>query len=207
MKKLFALSILCFLSTFVSSQTQWDYLGGYPIEMNSAIDACVYFDFESNGSNEIKIVHGINAGCYITTNTDIPVYMPTHVVQGVNFWSDCNIQDTSKWHSDTAYIHKNGIQLDYGSHVLPFKYENKFGYFVLKLDPASDTLKVRGYVFQINPENFECYELSPTLGIEELDLKSGKFEDYNLIGQKVDEYHSGLTIRVFESGYSIKIYK
>ncbi len=206
MKSILLLFTLIYLSGF--SQLQWDYLGGFPVEMDSQIDACIYLDFEQNGSNEVKIVHGINGGCYFTTDTDIPIYAPTHNINSkTEFWSDCDISDTSCWVSDTAYIRKNGEQLSVGSHVLPFKYGDKFGYFVLKLDAGSDTLKIRGYVFQIDPKDFECYQLPSTAGIKELNLNSGKFKDYNMIGQEVNEYHSGLTIRVFESGHSTKVYK
>lgn len=140
------------------SQTQWDYLGGLPIEMNSTLASCMYFDFEQNGSNEVKIVHGIDVGCYFTSCTNVQAYTPTHAKteDKAPFWSDCTA-DLSGWTSDTAYISKNESRLDNGSHVLPFKYGNKYGFFVLKLDAGSEILKVRGYVFLINPKNFNCY--------------------------------------------------
>lgn len=204
MNKLFSLSILCFLSTFSISQTQWDYLGGLPVNMKSEVDACLLLDFEQNGSNEIKIVHGENAGCYFTSNTDIHIYAPT---DDKGFWSDCNNSNLTGWTSDTAWIQKNGVRLSEGSHVLPFLYEDKYGFLVLKLTSGSDTLKVRGYMFLIDPNEFECYNLAQQLGLTEDNLISEEFEDYNLLGQKVDEYHSGLTIRLYQSGYTIKIYK
>lgn len=200
------------LTTASFSQTQFDYLpdGGMPIVMNSAVEACFFFNFDGDptGTNELKIVHGLNAGCYLASATGIPIYAPTQNVNGVKFWSDCEGSFSRRWNSDTAWIQKNGTALTPGSHVLPFTYDNKFGFFVLKLSAGSDTLIVRGHQFNILPEYFECYNLESTAGIEEHTNKfTGRFTDFNLMGQLVDEYYTGLTIRVFENGSTKKIYR
>lgn len=200
------------LATVGFSQTQYDYLpgGGMPVVMNSTVEACFFFNFDGDptGTNEIKIVHGLNAGCYLASATGTPIYAPTHNVNGVDLWSDCEGSFSRRWNSDTAWIQKNGTAIMPGSHVLPFTYGNKFGFFVLKLSAGSDTLIVRGYQFNILPEDFKCYNLEATARIEEhINKFTGTFTDFNLMGQLVDEYHTGLTIRVYEDGSTQKIYR
>lgn len=206
-----ALSV-CSLTTTSTAQTQYDYLpgGGMPIVMNSAVEACFFFNFDGDptGINELKIVHGLNAGCYLASATGIPIYAPTNNVNGVDLWTDCTDNEFSSWDSDTAWISIDTNRLINGSHVLPFMYNNEVGFFVLKIDPGSDTLIVRGYVFGIDPKDFACYNLESTAGIEEHTNKfTGTFTDFNLMGQLVDEYYTGLTIRVFENGSTRKIYR
>jgi hypothetical protein len=207
MKKiLFLFAVVTALTS--NSQIQWDYLGGLPINMHSTVDACMFFDFEQNGSNEVKIVHGDDAGCYMTSCTGIPIYAPTHNINGVDLWSDCDHNNFFNWPSDTAWILKGNTRLTSGSHVLPFKYDGKVGYFVLKITSGSDTLKVRGYKFQIPTRDFECYDLVPprTL-IRTLENNSLLYKDYNILGFEVDEYYTGFTFRVYEDGTRETIYK
>lgn len=207
MKKLLTVLTLA-LTVFSSySQLQWDYLGGIPIEMNSPIASCFYFNFDSDllGSNEIKIVHGENSGCYMTSTSNIPVYMPANRVNGVDMWSDCNDGNFFNWNSDTAYISKGNVRLAKGNHVLPFKYNEKIGYFVIKITEGSDSLKVRGYLFNIQMRNFECYELIPetkrTVGNEL------NFIEYNNLGLPAKETDTGLVFRRYENGEVKQIYK
>lgn len=210
MKKLLTVLTLALTAFGSYSQLQWDYLGGIPIEMNSPIASCFYFNFDSDllGSNEIKIVHGKNSGCYITSTTSTPVYMPTNRVSGVDMWSDCNNNNFFNWNSDTAYISKGNARLAKGNHVLPFKYNEKIGYFVIKITEGSDTLKVRGYKFNINPRDFECYKLiEPRSSVRNVSSQTMLFKEFNHMGQPVDEFYSGLVIRVYEDGTREQVIK
>ena len=212
MKKQILILALSLLSvTAVKSQTQFDYIGGITIVMNSTVDACFFFNFDGDptGTNELKIVHGLNAGCYLASATGTPIYAPTHNVNGVDLWSDCDHNTFFNWPSDTALIMKGSTRLTQGSHVLPFKYNDKIGYFVLKLTTGSDTLKVRGYKFNIAPRDFECYQLIPPINpvrnTNQIDPRS--FNDFNNLGQPIDEYYTGLVIRVYEDGRIERTYR
>lgn len=205
-----ALSV-CGLTT-TTAQTQYDYLpgGGMPIVMNSVVESCFFFNFDGDptGTNEIKIVHGLNAGCYLASATGIPIYAPTNNVNGVDLWSDCNHNNFFNWYSDTAWISKGSTRLSSGSHVLPFMYDGKIGYFVLKLTTGSDTLRVRGNKFSITKRDFECYQLIPPVNpIRNQDEAPKKYEDLNNLGQPVDEFYSGLVFRKYEDGSTKKIYR
>ena len=134
MKRLLFILLFPLLGT---SQTQFDYLpgGGMPIVMSSSVEACFFFNFDGDptGTNELKIVHGLNAGCYLASTTRTPINAPTHILEmnGTEFWSDCDGSFNRRWNSDTAWIKRNGVSLSPGSHVLPFTSGNNFGYFSL----------------------------------------------------------------------------
>lgn len=211
-KSILLIAALSVCSLATTAQTQYDYLpnGGMPIVMNSTVESCFFFNFDGdpNGTNELKIVHGLNTGCYMASATGTPINAHTHNVNGIDLWTDCTDNNFSYWDSDTAWISIGSTRLISGSHVLPFMYGNEVGFFVLKIYPNSDTLIFRGYQFGIDPKDFECYNLEATAGIELPAAKfTGIFTDFNLMGQLVDEYHTGLTIRVFENGRTKKIYR
>jgi hypothetical protein len=59
---------------------------------------------------------------------------------------------------------------------------------------------VRGYQFNIPPENFECYELTSQ-------IMRSEFKEYDYMGIPINEYHTGLTFRIYSDGRKEQLYK
>lgn len=203
MKNFITVLTLFLTALFSNAQTQFDYLGAMPVNAN--ITGCFFMDlntFNTNtGENDVKLAHG-NGSIYFASIYSDSAFMPSN---NDGFWLDCSGE--MSFNSERAYIIKDGITLTKGSHVLPFTHSNKIHYLVIEVI-SNELILIRGWVFNIDPDEFECYELTDLeLGLQEHSIYSQKYTDYNEIGQPINEYYSGFVIRVYSNGQIIKTYK
>lgn len=152
--------------TEAKAQTQFDYLGGLGISAN--VTGCFYIDLNTYGTNtgvnDVVITYG-NGEIYFDDVVGDSMKAPgITTFLRKNFWQDCNIS-TNAFNLGHVYIKTSSQSLSIGSHVLPFKYNNLYNYLVLRV--TTDSVYVRGWVFNIAPENWECYNLEAQKQIQQ----------------------------------------
>lgn len=160
MKKLL-LILTVLLSIYCSSQTQFDYLGGLPVDANST--GCFYIDLNTGntglGINDVKFVHGSGEIYFDAVAGDslrLPP-IPNRNINGKKLWQECS--DSNYFTVNKVYVISSTNSISYGNHVLPFKYNNLYNYIVVNVDHGG-IMKIRGWVFNIPEELFECYLLT-----------------------------------------------
>lgn len=196
--------------TEARAQTQFDYFGGIGISANST--GCLYIDVDTYisplGINDVVLVHG-NGEIYFDDVIGDSMRAPARSMKYTNnkkLWADCNVS-TNNFSEERVYILRDLQNVTPGSHVLPFKYKDFYNYLVLRV--TTDSVIVRGWVFHIVPEDWECYDLEAQRSIEQPIKKDEEFtfKDYDNMGFEVDEYYRGLIIRRYSNGKSEHIYR
>jgi hypothetical protein len=161
MKTMIMVLALFLTALTVNAQTQFDYLGGMPI--NSNITGCFYIDLNTGntnvGINDVKFVHG-NGEIYFegiyADSAKMTGTTPT-IRLGKSMWNDCN-PPTNVFDKSRVYVMTTLSRLSEGSHVLPFKYNDLCNYIVLRVEGSM--IYIRGWKFNIDPQLYECYRLS-----------------------------------------------
>lgn len=194
------------LTAFISNcQTQFDYIGGIPIDANST--GCFYIDLNTGntglGDNDVKIVHGGGEIYFDALYSDSVLIPSVLVIDSVPFWEDCF--DFNYFQYERAWIVKGLDNIGLGNHVLPFEHSGLRHYLVVNL-VSPDSLIIRGWVFNMYKDDFMCFDLN-TLSVKEYSLNSQEYKDYDNLGRLVNEYYSGLIIRMYSDGSSIKTIK
>ena len=165
MKTLKLLSVVVLLSiSFLqtTAQTQFDYLGGLGMSANGT--GCFFIDLNTGntnlGINDVKFVH-TGGEIYFDAVAGDSLRLPYRTTRlGYKLWQDCGT--TNAFTENRVYVIKGIQNIGVGSHVLPFKYNNLYNYIVLRVTP--DSVYIRGWVFNI-PENlYECYQLTSLQG-------------------------------------------
>lgn len=154
--------------TEAKAQTQFDYLGGLGISSN--VTGCFYIDLNTNntnlGINDVVLVHGsgeIYFDDVIGDSMRAP-FKSMKYTSSKRIWADCD-EATNNFTEGRIYIIRDLQSVTPGSHVLPFKYNDLYNYLVLRV--TTDSVYVRGWVFNITHENWECYNLEAQKQIQQ----------------------------------------
>lgn len=204
MKTIITLLLATTLAITASAQTQFDYLGGLPIYSN--VEGCFFIDLNTDssgvGENDLKIVHTDSTIYFESVDSEL-AYMPSYESESKkDLWSDCSTGQS--YNSNRAYIINKTETIGLGTHILPFTHSGYHHYIVINVVSITE-IRIRGWVFNITSDNFDC---TGVLSIDENKAtESMNFTDYNTIGQRVDEYFTGVIIRVYDNGTSKRIIK
>lgn len=205
MKKFITVLTLFLTTLFSNGQTQFDYLGGMPVNAN--ITGCFYIDLNTGntglGLNDVKLVHGNGEIYFDALYADSILTPSVLVIDSIPFWEDCF--DFNYYQYQRVWIVKGSDNIGLGNHVLPFEYSGLRHYLVVNLI-TPDSLVIRGWAFNLDKDDFTCFDLN-TLSVKDYSLNSQEYKEYNELGQVINEYYSGFVIRVYSNGETIKTYK
>lgn len=170
-------------------------------------------DFDQDGTKDMRISSWSNHQGGIQTVTEVlmldAVGFGGLQVQG-SYIADCPVTGF-QYQSIVGYIYTSESSNPYaGQYVkMPFRFQGAAGthYGLLYVRYVGTTITVEGYAWNPTP-NGPC-DCNSTIWLSlnkyEMDYMKGEFNYYNLLGQQV-ESPSGLTLKVYESGFSEKVY-
>lgn len=214
--KLFTLSFSLLLVISANSQisyvdTDW-IIDQTQIMQNGEADS-LELDFDSDGIKDMRITSWSNhtAGDPLTGITVLMLHAVGFGGLQVSstYISDCPATGFS-YNDLVGFLYHSGFTNPYANQYIkvPFKFQGNAGVHngILYVRYVGTTITVEGYAWNPTP-NGPC-DCNATIWLSlneyKMDMK-GDFNYYNLLGQEV-ESPSGLTLKVYESGYSEKIY-
>ena len=215
MKTLFlSFAILCSLqATAQISYVDTDWIIDQTQVMFDGQMDTLELDFDQDGTKDMRISSWSNHQGGIQTVTEVlmldAVGFGGIQVQG-SYIADCPATGF-QYQSIVGYIYTSESSNPYANQYvkMPFRFQGSAGthYGLLYVRYQGTTITVEGYAWNPTP-NGPC-DCNSTIWLSlneyEMDYMKGDFEYYNLLGQRV-EGPSGLTLKVYESGYSEKVY-
>ena len=170
-------------------------------------------DFDQDGTKDMRISSWSNHTGGIQTVTEVLMLHAVGFgglqVQG-SYIADCPATGF-QYQSIVGYIYTSGASNPYANQYvkMPFKFQGNAGTHnaILYVRYQGTTITVEGYAWNPTPNGPCDCNSTIWLSLNEYKMNNmkGDFEYYNLLGQRV-EGPSGLTLKVYESGYSEKVY-
>ena len=170
-------------------------------------------DFDQDGTKDMRITSWSNHQGGIQTVTEV---LMLHAVGfgglqvSGSYIADCPATGFN-YQSIVGYIYTSGASNPYANQYvkMPFKFQGNAGTHnaILYVRYQGTTITVEGYAWNPTPNGPCDCNSTIWLSLNEYKMNNikGDFEYYNLLGQQV-ENPSGLALKVYESGYSEKVY-
>lgn len=210
-------SLTLFIALSASSQVTYvdtDWVIDQTQVMEGDVDT-LELDIDQDGSKDMRISSWSNHQFGIETVVEVLMldavgFGGLQVATNSSYISDCPATGFT-YQSIGGYIYTSDFTNPHANQYvkMPFRFQGSAGthHGLLYVRYVGTTITIEGYAWNQTPNGpCDCNSTGwLSLNKLQMDQLKGNFQYYNLMGQRI-EHPSGLTLKVYESGVTEKIY-